>query len=163
MLSLSLPIRFYGAKMYHACFWRRKEIIRLIQPPTLWITKISYWWNIGTNPMRVPLSDSIEKPCQKMKPIYSIVLEFRNLYLDFSYYRLVQPTNLIRKTSFFIIQGLQLFIIFKCSLFHFLKKIIITPFYSFIFPSFHWCILTKEYLYNTYFKHIFTYRLVMYV
>ena len=102
----------YGAKMYHACFWRGKEIIRLIQPPTLWTTKISYWWNTGTNPMRVPLSDSIEKPCQKMKPIYSIVLELRNLYLDFSYYRLVQPTNLIRKTSFFIIQGFQLFIIF---------------------------------------------------
>lgn len=105
MLSLSLPIGFYGAKMYHACFWRRKEIIGLIQPSTLWTTKISYRWNIGTNPMRVPLSDSIEKRCQKMKPIYNIVLEFRNLYLDFSYYRLVQPTNLLRKT-FFIIQGL---------------------------------------------------------
>lgn len=61
---------------------------------------------IGTNPMRVPHSDSIEEHRQKIKPIYSIVLGFRNLYLDFLYYRLVQPTNFIRKTSFFIIQGL---------------------------------------------------------
>lgn len=99
MLLSSLQTGFYGAKMYYAWFWAG-GIIRLIQPPTLWNTKISSWWNIGTNSMWVSLSDSIEEPHQKAKPVYSIVLGFRNLYLDFSYYRLVQPTNLIRKTSF---------------------------------------------------------------